>query len=594
VAPDSAPHGTVQERRQALDAQYPSWVPRTLSGALDAAAERYPDRAFLLTHDQSYTYADVREWSIRLAGGLVASGVAPGDHVAVLMANHPEFAALKFAIARAGAVAVPINFLLRASELGYILNQSDATLLVTMSRFRNVDQLAKLDELAPGWETSGGGAAFPRLRGVITFSPGPEDSPGSAGSVRPDSTTLAALEDAADEAALTELTRRADAADPLATADVIYTSGTSGAPKGVMLSHDGLLRSAYGSAWTRAFQDGRKILFALPFYHVFAYVEGLLASMFAGGAIIPQTAFDPVATLDAVQRHRADEALFVPTMTIAVLEAARAASYDTSSLHTVMSAAAPAPVRLWQAVRDELGIREVVTAYGMTETSSASTFTEPDGPLELVASTVGAPKRGGVAGDPELDGRLCAYKTIDPLTGKDLPAGSEGELAARGPIVTRGYYNKPAETAAAIDGEGWLRSGDLAWIDPGNRHVVLTGRSKELYKCGGELVAPKEVEDVLSSHPAVGQAYLVGLPDDRMGEVGCAWVVPTGAEPPPDELIGYCRDRLARFKVPAHVIYIRADELPTTATGKVQKFRLIERARRLLETDVGSAERLLE
>jgi fatty-acyl-CoA synthase len=573
---------TVLERRHALDAQHPSWVPRTLAGALDAAAERYPDRTLLLTDGRAYTYAEVRDWSIRLAAGLIASGVSPGDHVALLMANHPEFVALKFAIARTGAVAVPINFLLRPNELGYILNQSDATLLVTMSSFRDLDHLAMLDELVPGWPRSGGGSAFPRLREVITFSPEAD-----AATARPGASTLATIEARGEQSASAELTRRADTADPLGTADVIYTSGTSGAPKGVMLSHDGLLRSGYGSAWTRAFQDGRTILFALPLYHVFSYVEGLLASLFAGGTIIPQTAFDPVATLEAVQRHRADEALFVPTMTIAVLEAARRSSYDTRSLHSVMSAAAPAPVRLWQAVRDELGVREVVTGYGMTETSSASTLTEPDGPLELVASTVGTPKRGGAAGDPELNGRLATYKTVDPLTGEDLPPGSEGELAVRGPIITLGYYNKRRETAAAIDGDGWLRSGDLGRVEQGDRHLVLTGRSKELYKCGGELVAPKEVEEVLTSHPAVAQAYLVGLPDDRMGEVGCAWVVPVDSEPAPDELIGYCRERVARFKVPAHVMYVRADELPTTATGKVQKFRLIERARQRLEADAG-------
>ena len=367
---------------------------------------------------------------------------------------------------------------------------------------------------------------------------------------------------------------------------MIYTSGTSGAPKGVMLSHDALLRSAYGSAWTRAFQDGRRILFALPLYHVFAYVEGLLASLFAGGAIIPQTVFDPVATLAAVQRHRADEALFVPTMTIAVLEAARSGTFDVGSLQAVMSAAAPAPVRLWRAVRERLGVREVVTAYGMTETSAASTYTEPDGPLELVASTVGAPKYGAAAGDPKLDGRLVTYRTVDPITGEVLPAGREGELAVRGPIVTRGYYNKPQETAAAIDAGGWLRSGDLGRIDDGNGHLILTGRSKDLYKCGGELVAPKEVEEVLTDHPAVAQAYLVGIPDERMGEVGCAWIVPADEQPPSaEELIRYCRERLARFKVPAHVIFLAAEELPTTATGKVQKFRLIERAQARLAAD---------
>jgi fatty-acyl-CoA synthase len=564
------------ERRAALESNHPAWHPRTLAGALDAAAARYPDRPLILTDERSYTYAEVRDWSRRLAAGLVASGVAAGEHVAMVMANYPEFVALKFAIARAGAVAVPINFLLRTSELGYVLRQCDATALVTMAHFRDLDHLAMLDELAPGWE-HGGGSAFPALREVVVFDPG--------GSGREGALDLTGLERRGDDEAHAELERRERAAVADATADVIYTSGTSGAPKGVMLSHDAVLRSAYGSAWTRGFQDGRRILFALPLYHVFSYIEGLLAALFAGGAIIPQTVFDPVATLRAVDRHRADEALFVPTMTIAVLEALRAGSFDVRSLTAVMSAAAPAPVRLWQAVREQLGVAEVVTAYGMTETSAAATYTQPDGPLELVAATVGAPKFGGVAGDPELDGLLAIYKAVDPLSGDDLPAGSEGELTVRGPIVTSGYYRKPEETAAVLDGDGWLRSGDLGRIDSGNHHLVLTGRSKELYKCGGELVAPKEIEEVLSAHPSVAQAYVVGLPDERMGEVGCAWVVAEGDPPDPAELISYCRERLARFKVPAEVRYVRADELPTTATGKVQKFRLIERANARQEPD---------
>jgi fatty-acyl-CoA synthase len=542
----------VQSRRRALEARHPVWRERTLAQALDDAAERHPGRPLILTAEREWTYSDVVAWSRRLAAGLVSRGAEAGDHVAIVMANYPEFVALKFAIARAGAVAVPINFLLKRDELAYVLEQSNASVLVTMDRFRDLDYLAALDAVHD---------RLPRLREVVVFS--------TDGAER-----LAQLE-VSDASALAEVDRRVAAGDPRCNADIIYTSGTSGRPKGVMLTHDMLLRSAYGSAWTRAFQDGRRILFALPLYHVFSYVEGMLAALFAGGAIVPQTVFDPVATLRAVEEFAVDEALFVPTMTIAVLEAARAGSYDVSSLQTVMSAAAPAPVRLWQALRDELGVREILTAYGMTETAAATTFTQPDGPLELVATTVGTPKRGAGAGDP-----LVSYKTVDPLTGEDLPAGEEGELAARGLIVGHGYYNKPAETAEVLDAEGWLRSGDLGRIDA-DGNVLLTGRSKELYKCGGELVAPKEVEECLSSHPAVAQAYVVGVRDERMGEVGCAWVVADPgmpAPPEPEELIDWCRPRLARFKVPVHVMYLEAGELPTTATGKVQKFRLIERA----------------
>jgi fatty-acyl-CoA synthase len=264
-------------------------------------------------------------------------------------------------------------------------------------------------------------------------------------------------------------------------------------------------------------------------------------------------------------------------MSLAVVDAAAGGGHDTSSLHSVMSAAAPAPARLWRQLVERLGVEQLVTAYGMTETSAATTFTLPGDPMDKLVGTVGRPKLGGVAGP------LVEYRLQDPFSGE--PAAGEGELAARGAIVTRGYYRKPEETAAVRSPDGWLRSGDLGRFDP-DGYVQLTGRSKDLYKCGGELVMPQEVEAWLTEHPEVAQAYVVALPDERMGEVGCAWVVPTGeTAPDPAELIGLCRQRLARFKVPVHVMYLPAAELPTTATGKVQKFLLVERAQASLRPE---------
>ena len=213
----------------------------------------------------------------------------------------------------------------------------------------------------------------------------------------------------------------------------------------------------------------------------------------------------------------------------------------------------------------------------MTETSAASTFTLPGGPLDDLEHTVGYPKPGGIASDPSLCGRVVEYKTVDPVTGADLPAGTEGELAARGPIVTPGYFQQPEATTAAMLPGGWLRSGDLGYVRADGA-LVLTGRAKDLYKCGGELVTPAEVEAVLNRRPDVVQAFVVGVPDARMGEVGCAWVVPErGAELDPDEVIEHCRAELARFKVPAYVFVVDADQLPLTVSGKVQKFRLAQR-----------------
>jgi fatty-acyl-CoA synthase len=269
-------------------------------------------------------------------------------------------------------------------------------------------------------------------------------------------------------------------------------------------------------------------------------------------------------------------------MSLAVVEAAARTEHDLSSLHAVMSAAATCPARLWRQLVERLGVTELVTGYGMTETSAATTFTLPGDPIDLMVETVGRPKPGGAAGDPALGGLLATYATADPETGEPLPDGTPGELVVSGPIVMRGYRGDPEDGATAFDGDGRLRSGDLGRIRP-DGYVELTGRTKDLYRCGAESVMPAEVEAVLTERDDVAQAHVVAVPDERMGEVGCAFVVAApGAQPDPDELIAYCRDQLSRYKVPAHAVLVRASELPLTASGKVQKFVLAERATTLL------------
>ena len=400
---------------------------------------------------------------------------------------------------------------------------------------------------------------------------------GPAGA-RPGLLTLAALGTGPDPGLDAMLSVRAAVATAQDVSTIFYTSGTTGTPKGVLSTHEMELRSAYGSAYARAFEDGRRIMFALPLNHVFAYIEGLLASMFVAGSVVVQPVFDPEASLAAIGRHQVGEALFVPTMSLAVVEAARRTRRDLSSLHSVMSAASSAPASLWNDLREVLGAEQLVTAYGMSETSAATTFTRVGGPVEDLEHTVGWPKPGGIAGDPDLGGALAEYKAIDQVTGADLPRGSAGELVARGPIVCRGYFRQPGATAAAVLPGGWLRSGDLGLIREDGA-LVLTGRAKEVYKCGGELVMPAEVEACLTRRPDIAQAYVVGVPDARMGEVGCAWVVPgEDAKLDTDEVIRYCRAELARSKVPQYVMVTTAAELPLTVSGQVQKFRLAERA----------------
>ncbi|WP_243741526.1 class I adenylate-forming enzyme family protein [Actinomycetospora succinea] len=552
---------SLDERRDALRRRFPEWNPMTLHERLARCAEEFGDRPMVITDERTVTYADVAAWTERLADGLVALGVRPGDRVGLVMANYVEFVPLKFAISRAGAIAIPFNYLYRTDELRYVLEQSEANLLITMTGFAGLDHLGMLDEIAPGWD-SGEQTALPNLRGVVTLSTDQRSREG-VGSVE----ELEALGRQHPGGSA----ERGAAPDDVA--DILYTSGTTGSPKGVLITHDASQRTGYASALTRAFEDGRRILFSLPCYHMFGYVEGLMAAMMVGGAIIPQTAFDPMRYLEGIERHRATDILCVPTMTVAILEHPDLATRDLSSLRAILSGAAPAPVWLWEKVRDTLGVDEIVTGYGMTEQGGAMTLSLPEDPFERLSGTVGRVKLAGSAGLPETRD-LTEYRTIDVLTGEPLPAGEEGELAARGPTNMLGFYGKPEETARALDDEGWVRSGDLGYLTE-DRYVVLTGRSKELYKSGGELVMPKEVEEVLSRHPGVSQAFAVGVADERWGEIGVACVVPkAGVAVTADDLVALCKEQLARFKVPRRVVFLEATDLPTTPTGKVQKFRL--------------------
>jgi fatty-acyl-CoA synthase len=587
----------IAARRAALLARFPVWAPATLSEFLHRSAAEYGDRPFVLTDERTLSYAEADAWASELADGLAALGVRPGERVGMLMANYLEFVPVKFAIARTGAVAIPFNYLYRQDELGYVLRQSGCNVLVTMTRFGGLDYLQMLDAIAPGWP-DGATAELPDLRRLVlldTGAPGEDAGPGDTGGPGRDGVL--------DVAGLAALGRQhpgaadASAVTPDSPGDILYTSGTTGLPKGVVVSHDAALRTSYASALTRAYQDGRRILFSLPCYHMFGYVEGLLSAMFVGGAIIPRTAFSPADYFASIERHRATEILAVPTMTVALLEYPGLAGCDLSSLTAILSGAAPAPVWLWHKVRAELGVTEITTGYGMTECGGAMTLTLPEDPLEFHSATVGRPKLAGAAGvDPAVHtspttpaaaadaartaaqgADLCVYKTVDPLTGADLPVGTEGELVSTGPTHMLGYWDKPEETAQALR-EGWVYSGDLGVVQP-DGYLRVTGRSKELYKSGGELVMPKEIEDLLTHHPGVSQAFVVGVADDRWGDVGCAWIVSEpGAVVDAGELIALCKEKLARFKVPRHVLFLSSAELPTTPTGKVQKFRLAQRA----------------
>ena len=542
---------TPQERRQLIEARYPTWEVLTISARLDRAVSVWPDRPLIITDAREWSYAEVQSWSRQIASGLIAHGLKRGEHVALDMANYPEFTAIKFAIARAGAVCIPVNFMLRGQELAYVLDQSDAAMLITMEEFRGHDYIADLNRIAPD---------VPKLR--HTFRLGGINALMTSGTAESDA----------------ELARREAAADGTALSDILYTSGTTGRSKGVMLTHDMVLRAAFSSVVSGAFEDGSRMLFAMPMYHVFGYTECLLAVLFAGGAIIPHLVFDAAEMLDAAERHRATELVAVPMMTTKLIEVAQTRGFDSTYLKVMFNSGGVNPPGIWDAIREVLRPQHMRMGYGMTETSASATSNVVEDDDTGLLTTHGRFKPPSIAGDSALGGRVAVYKTIDPETLADLPPDVEGELVVKGPIVTRGYYKKPEETAAAFTADGWLRTGDVGRVSA-DEYVTLTGRIKETYRCNGEMVMPREIEMLFDDHPQIEQALVVGVPDARAGETGCLCIVSRGNElPDGDALLAICAAQLARFKVPRHVLFMEAGDIPLTVTGRPQKFKLAKLA----------------
>lgn len=549
-----------ETRRAALEARHGPWAYRSLAALFEEVAADYPERPFVMTATAVETYGAMLDRSRRTAAMLAAHGIGAGDHVAILLPNGIAFVAVKLAIARLGAVAVPLNFNLQRDELAYVIGQSDARALVAIDGFRGRDYIADLEAiLRPGFpvfveRATGAPHRWHALDGWERHAPA----------------------------------RGAIAAGPADLSDIIYTSGTTGSPKGVMLTHDMVLRTAYASARVRAFEEGRRLIFAAPMYHVHGLVECLVAALFAGGAVIPQDRFDAAELLALAVRHQANEISGVPTLTEKLLDAARGTDFACPSLACVFSTGGMHRDTIWEEFRSILGAREIVTGYGMTETTASTTCTLPEEPIARVMTGNGRFKDAGAAAPPGSPW-LAEYRVVDAESGGELPPGTNGELLVRGPGVTHGYYKKPEETAAAFASGGWLRVGDIGRVDA-EGYLTLAGRSKDVYRCGGETVMPREIEALLETHGQVREAHVVAIADDRMGEVGCACVVATEVPPSAAALIALCESKLARFKVPRHILFFEAGEIPVTPTGRAKKFQLAEMARERLGLEAACAQ----
>lgn len=562
-------HLSISERRQALEDNNQVWRNETIDAAFERLTDEYAERLYVIADDANLTYSQTQKKAELLAKAFRSLGVKRGDRVALLMANYAIFAPLALAVWRLGASVIPVNYSYQAKELNYIISQSRCRLLVTMDEFRGLNYLDMLTEIAPDWKTTPE-ATFPDLTNVVVWGDNNDD--------------CLSIDKLFEIGAKDQEPLPHSPAAPSDTAIIMYTSGTTGAPKGARLSHEQQLRNGYCLALHRAYEDGRRIIFSLPLYHAFGLSVGLLACFWVGGSVVMRPIFDPEDIMEHIEKYRPTDALFVPTMAMAIVEHPKIKQYDLSSLFACLSSAASTPRRVWEMLITGLGLSELVTGYGMTELTAAELMTEPDDDIDKLEQTIGHIMNAGAAGIPELGGLIARLRIVNLETGIDVAEGEEGEMLWHTPMATAGYFDLPEATSALYSPDGWLKSGDLGRLRK-DGYVQLTGRAKEQYKSGGELVAPKEVENVLCAHEEVAQAYVFGIPDERWGEIGAAFVVPvTGKEPSEEALKEWSKTRLAKFKWPRHIFFCSSEDLPKTATGKVQKFRLIEYAQKALHS----------
>jgi fatty-acyl-CoA synthase len=519
---------------------------RTLPDLLDEIGGRDPAHEFIVGAGERLSYADARTRVRQLAKGLHRTGVKRGDKVALLMPNRPEWLLVDFAVTSLGATLVPVSTWSRARELGYVLAHSDATTLITVERFGGQDYLGMLAELGgPGSDR------LSRLRRVVVA--------GAAGTRGDAFTAFDALGDLGATVADAELDRIRRAVAPADVAYILYTSGTTSTPKGVQLAHRGLIENMWNIGERQHLTSADRMWMGISLFWSFGGANALLAMMTHGGTIVLQEAFDAATALRLIEREGCTVYYGTPNIALALTEHPDRRRYDLSSLRT---GAAIGPPPAMQMVID-LGAREICNVYGLTECYGNCAVTDARDPADRRLTTVGTPL-------PGMDIRI-----VDRQTRRPLPPGEVGEILVRG-YLTPGYYKAPETNAVAFDAEGFLVTGDLgAMGDDG--YLRFRGRIKEIVKTAGINVAPLEVEEVLLGHPAVEQAYVVGLPDPRREEILAAVVVlRDGHAVTAEGLRAFCGQTLAAFKVPREFRVLRRDELPVTDTGKVQKLRLAQ------------------
>jgi acyl-CoA synthetase (AMP-forming)/AMP-acid ligase II len=517
----------------------------TIPAMLRDGARRHGDLDAVVVDDRRVTYAQLADDVARAARAIAAAGVEPGERIAVWAPNSVEWIVAALAITSAGAVLVPVNTRFKGTEAAYVLDRSRARLLFTVRGFLDTDYPALLAR---------SGVALPCLAQTVVLA-------GADGDGARSWDAFVADPGAVTDSDVDARVARLGADNP---SDVVFTSGTTGSPKGVVMTHGQTLRAYLDWCDWAGLRAGDRYLIVNPFFHIFGYKAGVLASLMRGATIFPLAVFDAATVCEIVERERVTVLPGAPTLYQSLLDAAERAHHDISSLRLAVTGAADIPVELIRRVHDELPFERILTGYGLTEAGTV-TGSAPGDDFDQIASTVGVPW-------PGFDVRV-----VDE-TGSDVAAGAAGEVIVRGETVMRGYLDDPDATAAAIDGEGFLHTGDLGTFD-GDGHLRIVGRIKDMFIVGGFNAYPAEIENLLLRHPRVAQVAVIGVPDARLGEVGMAFVVPTPGDPPdPDAIIAWARGEMANYKVPRTIALL--DALPVNATGKVVKDELRARAGR--------------
>ena len=535
-----------------------SLIDLTFPQVLDRMVDEFPDQyAFkYITHDYTRTYSEFRDDVDTFARALISLGVKPGDHVAIWATNVPQWFITFWAAVKIGAVLVTVNTAYKIHEAEYLLRQSDTHTLVMIDGYKDSNYAAIIKELCPELETAEPGKPLfikrlPFLRNIITID-----------SKQKGCLTWDEAMAFAEKTPVEEVYRRALAIHKDDVCNMQYTSGTTGFPKGVMLTHYNVVNNGKCIGDCMDFSTADRLLIQVPMFHCFGMVLAMTAAITHGATMCPIPYFSPKVSLECINREKITACHGVPTMFIAMLEHEDFGKTDFSQMRTGIMAGSPCPIKVMQDVVDKMNMKEITIVYGQTEASPGCTQSRVDDPIELRVNTVGR----------ALPGVEC--KIVDPVTGKDLPPNTDGEFVARGYNIMKGYYKMPEATAAVIDEDGWLHTGDMARMDE-NGYLKITGRIKDMIIRGGENIYPKEIEDFIYTHPKVSDVQVIGVPDKQYGEEIMACVIlKEGVEMTAEELQDYVRTHMAKHKTPKYVAFVK--EFPMNAAGKILKYKMRE------------------